>query len=110
MILGAELGLLIYGIYVLIKGQYSLGKGKKVIGRRARILGAVCLIPIPLSMIMGFVIGFLYSEAVAGGQLKGVMAGLEAGILICTVIVLVVLSKYFFNQQQVLDESTGSAA
>jgi hypothetical protein len=38
------------------------------------------------------------------------MAGLEAGILICTVVVLVVLSKYFFNQQQGLGESTVSAS
>lgn len=105
MLLGAELGLLIYGIYVLIKGQYSLGKGKKVFGTQARILGVVCMLPVPLSMIMGIVVGLFYSQAIGDGQFNGLVAGLEAGILICTVIVLVLLSKYFFRQQQGLDQS-----
>jgi len=34
MILGAEIGLLVYGIIVLIRGRYSLGKGKTVTGSR----------------------------------------------------------------------------
>lgn len=105
MILGAELGLLIYGIYVLIKGQYSLGKGKKVFGTQARILGGVCLVPMPLSVIMGIVVALFYSQALADGPFNRLVTGLEAGILICTVIVLVLLSKYFFRQQQGLDQS-----
>jgi hypothetical protein len=53
MIIGAQIGLLIYGIIAIIRGQYSMGKGRKVIGSKARMLGAVCLGPMPLSMIAG---------------------------------------------------------
>jgi hypothetical protein len=55
MIFGAQIGLLIYGIIAMIRGQYGMGKGRKVIGSKARLPGAVCLVPIPLSMIAGTV-------------------------------------------------------
>jgi hypothetical protein len=99
MILGAEIGLLVYGIIVLIRGRYSLGKGKTVSGSRARLLGAVCLAPIPLAMAAGFVIGFLNPEAQLAGQLKGLIAGIEIAIIVGTVVALVLMAKTFFKQQ-----------
>jgi hypothetical protein len=99
MIFGAQIGLLIYGIIAIIRGRYSMGKGKKVIGSKARLLGAVCLAPIPLSMIAGTAIGFLNPDAVVAGELKGVIAGIEIAILICTIIALILLSKTFYKKQ-----------
>jgi hypothetical protein len=99
MILGAEIGLLVYGIIVLIRGRYSLGKGKTVTGFRARLLGAICLVPIPLAMAAGFVIGFLYPEAQLAGQLKGLIAGIEIAIIIGTVTALVLMAKTFFKEK-----------
>ena len=99
MILGAEIGLLVYGIIVLIRGRYNLGKGKAVTGSRARLLGAVCLAPIPLAMTAGFVVGFLNPEAQMAGQLNGLIAGIEVAILIGTVIALMLTAKTFFKQQ-----------
>lgn len=100
MILGAEIGLLVYGIIVLILGRYSMGKGRIINGSRARLLGVVCLAPIPLSMTAGFVIGFLNPEAQMAGQLKGLITGIEVAIIIGTVAVLVFMSKTFFKQQK----------
>jgi hypothetical protein len=99
MIFGAQMGLLIYGIIAMIRGQYSMGKGKKVIGSKARLLGSVCLAPMVLSMIVGMVVGFLNPDAVVSGELKGLIAGIEIAILICTGIALMLLSKTFYKQQ-----------
>ena len=76
-----------------------MGKGKKVIGSKARVLGAVCLAPIPLSMIAGAMIGFLNPDAALAGELKGLIAAIEIAILICTIISLILLSKTFYKQQ-----------
>lgn len=100
MILGAQIGLLIYGMIAIIRGSYSLGKGRKIIGTDARRLGAVCLAPIPLSALAGFGIGFLNPEAVSSGELRGMIAGVEVAILICTIVALIALSKKYHNQQQ----------
>jgi hypothetical protein len=105
MILGAEIGLLVYGIIVLIRGKYNLGTGKIITGSRARMLGAVCLVPIPLAMAAGFVLGFLNPEAQMAGQLKGLVAGIEVAILIGTVIALMLTAKTFFKQQHKAMES-----
>ena len=104
MIIGAEIGLLIYGIIAMIRGQYSMGKGKKVIGSKARFLAAVCMVPIPLSMIAGFLVGFVIELFIPGstssGKLSGMMAGIEAAILVCTIIALMILSKKLYKQQE----------
>lgn len=76
-----------------------MGKDKKVIGSKARLLGTICLVPMPLSMIAGTVIGFLNPDAVVAGELKGLIAGIEIAILICTIIALILLSKTFFMKQ-----------
>ena len=70
MIIGAEIGLLIYGIIAMIRGQYSMGKGKKVIGSKARLLAAVCMVPIPLSMIAGFLVGFVIELFIPGSTIR----------------------------------------
>ncbi|MGD9007269.1 MAG: hypothetical protein PVG41_05075 [Desulfobacteraceae bacterium] len=100
MIFGAQIGLLIYGIIAIIRGQYSMRKGRKVIGSKARLLGAVCMAPIPLAMIAGTVIGFLNPDAVIAGELKGLIAGIEIAILICTILSLILLTKTFYKQQE----------
>ena len=101
MILGAQIGLLVYGIIVLIKGQYGMGKGKKVTGSKARLLGGLCLAPLPLSMIAGFIIGVSNPEAVSTGELQYTIAGVETAILVCTVTALIVLAKMFYARQTV---------
>ena len=44
MILGAEIGLFIYGLYALFAGKYSLGKGRTLEGNKARFLGFLCFL------------------------------------------------------------------
>src|SRR5262245_47678776 len=57
MILGAEIALLVMGLYALFAGKLTLTKQKVVRGTPARLLGILCLLPIPLSLLVGIVLG-----------------------------------------------------
>ena len=100
MILIVEIGLLIYGIIVVIRGTCSIGKGRVITGANARKLGLVCIGPVPLSAVAGIILGLVNPEAVKAGELQGLIAGIEAFIVMVTVVALVVLSKIFYAQQQ----------
>lgn len=100
MILGAEIGLFIYGLIAIIRGIYSMGKGQKVIGPKARLLGALCMAPIPLSMMVGIVIGLTNPEGLASGELRGLIAGIEITILVATFITVTLLAKKFIKEQE----------
>lgn len=105
MILGAQIGLLIYGIITLIKGQYSMGKGKKVVGSKARVLGVVCVVPLPLSALVGIVIGLLRFESLSDNQFSAMVSGIEVAILVCAITALVLLAKTYYREQQQAVES-----
>ena len=57
MILGAEIGLLILGIPALVTGQLTLTKTRVVEGTAARLLAIIALLPLPLVMVVGMVVG-----------------------------------------------------
>lgn len=99
MILGAEIGLLIYGLYVLVTGKYLLGKGRQIIGGKARFLGALCLLPIPTSFFASLILGFVY--ALLTDEIPNPWLGtvIELIILVLYVIVIYFLGKNFYNQQ-----------
>jgi hypothetical protein len=61
MILGAEVALLVLGLYALIAGKMLSSKKAKydVRGWRARVVGLVCLLPLPLSLLAVSVVGVL---------------------------------------------------
>ena len=115
MIIGAEIGLLIYGIYVLIKGEYSLGKGKKLRGGAARLCGGLCLAPIPIMFIIGFIMGFVM---IAGGgdpeqlqrDINKYALIIELAVLIGVVIFVTVLAKSLYNKQEARDAAMASQA
>ena len=64
-ILILEIAMFVLGLIGLIGGKLPLSKGKTLEGTRARIAGLIILLPLPLALGAGIVIGFL----VAGGVL-----------------------------------------
>jgi hypothetical protein len=57
MILGAEIGLLIYGIAAMIRRKFSMGKKGEITGWRAVVLGAMCAAILPCIMAIGLIVG-----------------------------------------------------
>lgn len=100
MILGAEIALLLYGLYAIFKGRFSIGKGRDVTGGRARVLGVICLTPWPLGFLEGFVIGFIYGVFADEPPNRVLIAGIEIAVIVIVVIVLSVLGRAFYGQQE----------
>jgi hypothetical protein len=100
MILGIEIGLLIFGILALVRGTFSVGKEKKVTGWRARVLGLVCLTPFPVAITAGIVIGVMAALNGQGEPDYRVLAGVEVVIVVVICVTVLVLSKAFYAQQQ----------
>lgn len=59
MIFGLEIGLLIAGIIALVTGKIKLSRARVATGAAARLAGLVMILPLPLALIAGFVIGML---------------------------------------------------
>lgn len=101
MILGAEIALIIYGILAMFRGKFSIGKGRDVTGNKARLLGFICLIPLPLSFLFGLFIGLL-SVILYGNSPTNIWlyTGIELIILLAVAVVVSVLGKEFYQQQE----------
>ncbi len=61
MILGAEIGVLVYGIVAMIRRKFSLGKRGDVTGWRAVVLGAICTAILPFILVVGLTVGFVFA-------------------------------------------------
>jgi len=59
MLLFLEIGLVIFGIYALVTGKLTLSKNRIVRGAAARLIAVVALLPLPLSLAIGFIVGFI---------------------------------------------------
>ena len=100
MLIGAEIGLFVYGIYVLITGKYSLGRRGFVYGTPARILGVLCLLPLPVAFGLGLIVGTLMALGIVE-DITMLSLILEGGVLLIVIVLISVLSKRFYRQQQV---------
>lgn len=116
MILGAEIGLLIVGLLALFRGKLSVGKGRELLGTRARILGAACLMPLPLSFILGLAFGiYLGLSGVDPSTIQTKyqwhFVGIEAAVVVGTVIVLSLMgSRWYAAQEAEADPQSQAAA
>ena len=59
MVLGAEIGMIIFGIYALITGKLTLTKNRIVRGTAARLIAVIALLPLPLTLAIGLIVGFI---------------------------------------------------
>ncbi len=57
MLLGAEIGLTVIGLYWLIVGKVSVNKTQRLAGWPVRILGFILILPVPIALCVGFAMG-----------------------------------------------------
>lgn len=85
MILGAEIGLLVFGVIALATGKLTLSKTRVVRGWAARLLGVIALLPLPLSFMIGITYGVVLAAQgrdVTADSVRWTMTGIEAGVLV----------------------------
>jgi flagellar biosynthesis protein FliQ len=108
MILGAEIGLLVYGIYAMIKQRFSLGKRGYVSGWRAVVLGLICVSVLPCALVIGIAIGIF--AAVRGIELNAFsMIWVDILVLIAAIVATSILGRSFQAQQTRETENTFTA-
>ena len=100
MILGAEIGLLLYGIYSLITGKYSVGKGRVLVGGKARILGFLCVLPLPIAFGAGIILGFFFALVLNEPVSPLIATVVEILILVVIAVVVSLLGKRFYKEQE----------
>ncbi|MCC6509523.1 MAG: hypothetical protein IT423_10470 [Pirellulaceae bacterium] len=102
MILGAEIGITIYGLIALIRGKMSLGKGRILTGTPARILGVIGLCMLPLVFLFGFFYGLMATlQGIDVTQMSGIkLIWIDLLALAIVLITINVLGNIFYKQQQ----------
>src|SRR5262249_11231617 len=95
MITGLEIGMLIAGIIALVSGKFKLTANCVAEGVAARLAGLICLLPLPLSFAVGFVIALQQQAQGRPFDVKEMqlsLALLEGGIaLACLILTIVVV-------------------
>lgn len=90
MILGAQIALLILGIYALATGKFPLGKGRKSVGPMARIAGAICFVPLLGALALGFLLGMLGLVDDIG---RWGLVGIQAALIVVAVIAAQLIAR-----------------
>jgi hypothetical protein len=53
-----QIAMLVMGVIAIVKGQIKLSPRRVVDGVPARVIGVVLIMPLPLALFLGFVVGF----------------------------------------------------
>ena len=108
-----EIGMLVMGILALVRGKVSLTRNRIVTGTPARTIGVILILPLPLALASGFVLGIIL-VAQAGGappqqaDLVKYALPLELGIvLLCFVVALIIALINARPAKEVLKEELG---
>src|ERR1700744_6096997 len=93
MILGIEVGLILYGLYALVTGKFSLGKDRVLRGTPARLLILIGFLPIPFAFAI--CVGGSSANGAAGRQavarLQWIFGGIELVVVVgCCVLLFAV--------------------
>ena len=98
MILGAEIGMLIFGLMALIRGKLTLSKKSIVYGPMARVLGIVAMLPLPLSFAIGLLIGIALAaqgKRFEVEQWRGTFAIIEIGLIVACLVAVYAIGWSF---------------
>jgi hypothetical protein len=86
--------MLIFGIIALVKGSFSLTGNKVVSGLPARIIGVILIMPLPISLGVGFIYGLTMAatgQNVRQDSVQGAAIVIELSIMaVCLVAALIV--------------------
>jgi hypothetical protein len=99
MVLGAEIVLVVMGIYALVTGKLTLSKKRKLRGNPARIAGLIMISPIILALGFGFLIGILIGLGILPTD-----ASILPTIIEIALIVGALIAVYFYGKAHAVTE------
>jgi hypothetical protein len=91
MIIGAEIGLIVFGLIALIRGKMTFTRNRVLEGPLARVLGAVALLPIPVSFVIAFALAALFiaqGKPVDGPDFKWKAIAIEASTVVFFLVLI----------------------
>ena len=98
MIIGAEIGLLIYGIIALIRQKFKVGKQGEVTGWRAVVLGLVCMAVLPCAIVVGLIVGIILAiQKIEANFLAFIWIDIAA--IVIALATVAILGRKFLAQQ-----------
>ena len=109
MLLGAEIGLFLFGLYALIGGSIpstrrGAGGPLAVTGWRARVVGLIALSAIPLAVALLLAVGVGYSVAhgteMTEDQLKQSALPIEVSSVVFAAVLATVVERTFSRAQE----------
>ena len=110
MIVGAEIALLVIGLYALFAGKLPTNKKAKYViqGWPARVIGVIGLLPIPLSFMVGMAVAASFvaqGKAVTRESFFWVGTAIEGSAVVLCFAVIAVLARVYRTaaEQQVED-------
>jgi hypothetical protein len=100
MIIGAEVAMLVIGLYALIMGKLPTNKKAKHVVRDwpARIIGVICLLPIPLALLVSMAVAALFvaqGRQVTPESFFWVGTAIEGSIVVACVVAVGVLARVY---------------
>ncbi len=93
-----EIAILVYAVIVLIRGKFSLSSGREITGWRARLCGGILLGHLPLTFILGMLMGILGIMKGGDGEM-GMALGLGFGSLVLVVVIALVTGNALYKGQ-----------
>jgi hypothetical protein len=100
MLIVIEILLLLIGLYALIGGKLPVNSGARYVvrGWHARLIGGIGLLPVPLTFVVGIVVGLLFvgqGKRLTQDSFLLVGIGIEAACLVTCVVAMLVLARIY---------------
>lgn len=87
-----EVCMLIFGIIALVRGNFTLTRNKVVTGAPARIIGVILILPLPLALLAGLLIGVYFGMQGRRPQdIQSIAIPVELGIILGCMLLAVVI-------------------
>jgi hypothetical protein len=91
-VLIAEIIMLLGDLYAMFTGKITLTRKLRLQGRRARAAGLILALPLPLALLIGFLLGFLVNAGVVPQSVVNV-----AGIIDLVLVLLALAAVMIFG-------------
>lgn len=90
----AEIAMFVFGIITLVKGTFQVSRNRVVTGPPAYLIGAILVGVLPLAVVIGLILGFLFAMRNGGppnaNQLQPFM-GIDAAVVLLAFVAVMVI-------------------